>query len=68
MLGWLAGHTLNQLAGGTVEDLTGVALRWWSLVPAELMLVPAMIVLAILAGLLPAVVAYRTDVSRSLAP
>jgi putative ABC transport system permease protein len=68
LLGWLAGHTLNQLAGSTVENLTGVALRWWSLVPAEILLVPAMIALAVLAGLIPAMVAYRTDVSRSLAP
>ena len=32
----------------------------------ELMLIPALVVLASIVGYLPAVAAYRTDVSRSL--
>ena len=37
------------------------------LIPAELALVPALIVLSALAGYLPAMTAYRTDVSKALA-
>jgi putative ABC transport system permease protein len=36
--------------------------------PLELLIVPAMVLLAIVVGLLPAWTAYRTDVSKSLAP
>jgi hypothetical protein len=34
---------------------------------AEPFIIPGLVVIGILAGLLPALMAYRTDVSRSLA-
>jgi putative ABC transport system permease protein len=37
------------------------------LVPAELALVPGLILLAAAAGYLPAMTAYRTDVAKALA-
>ena len=50
---------IGTLLGGT-SAATGI------LMPLELLLVPALILLAILVGLWPAVEAYRTDVARSL--
>lgn len=43
-------------------------LSWDPTLSLELVLVPAMVLLAVIVGFLPALVAYRTDVSRSLAP
>jgi putative ABC transport system permease protein len=45
---------------GNTSSASGVAL------PLELLLVPALILLAVVVGLWPAVSAYRTDVARSL--
>jgi hypothetical protein len=46
----------------------GVSATFFSAAPtAELLLVPFLIVLAILAALLPALAAYRTDVAKWLA-
>ncbi|MEZ6114331.1 MAG: ABC transporter permease [Pirellulaceae bacterium] len=64
--GWLAGHTLNWLASGRIEQQTGVTLGFFDIVPAEALLIPALMLLAVLVGLLPALAAYRTDVSKSL--
>lgn len=46
-------------------ELWGFApiMRWLS---PEILMIPALIVLAVLVGLLPAVAAYRTDVAKSL--
>jgi putative ABC transport system permease protein len=67
LIGILLGHGLIGLAGPYVVERTGVALGlfefdWW-----ELVLIPALVVLASLVGFLPAVAAYRTDVAKSLA-
>jgi putative ABC transport system permease protein len=45
------------ITGSGAEDFT---------IPVESVLLPALIVLAILVGLWPAISAYRTDVARSL--
>jgi hypothetical protein len=34
--------------------------------PNELWIIPGLIIVGVLAGLIPALVAYRTDVSKSL--
>jgi putative ABC transport system permease protein len=46
----------------------GGSLPWDPSISLELVIIPGMVVLAALAGFVPALVAYRTDVSRSLAP
>jgi putative ABC transport system permease protein len=48
------------------ELLQASQLAWDPQIPLELVLIPAMVLLAVVVGFLPAVVAYRTDVSRSL--
>jgi putative ABC transport system permease protein len=82
--GWIAGHMLNWLASGQIEQRTGVAIGFFHLAPPlqnveflglepiigrlspELMLVPALVLLAVIVGFLPALAAYRTDVAESL--
>lgn len=77
--GFVLGHALIGLSGGFLLDKTGVQISFlqfpmWEiplaqgalLVPIELVLLPALIMLAGLVGYFPAVAAYRTDVSRAL--
>lgn len=65
--GWLLGHLLVAAIGPLVATDAGVTLGLMSAAPlAELLLVPLLVGLAILAGLLPALAAYRTDVARWL--
>lgn len=79
-LGWVVAHAVNGVISPWVQQRTGVALSIWDFAPglrfdwgwvdfylsSELMLVPGLVVLAILVGLLPAVSAYRLDVSENL--
>jgi putative ABC transport system permease protein len=67
LLGWLAGHALATGLSPMVEGRTGVRINFWDLHPNELWMIPGLILIGILAGIIPALVAYRTDVSRSLA-
>ena len=52
---------INALLRGVgLEPIQGLE------VPTELWLIPGLVLLAVLVGLLPAMAAYRTDVSRAL--
>lgn len=80
LIGWVAAHFVNGAISPLVQQRTGVELSVWDFAPgmrfdwgwgsfqvsAELMLVPGLMVLAILVGLLPAITAYRLDVSENL--
>jgi len=66
LLGWLIGHLLIGAAGPMITDYTGVVAPFLLFAPYELILIPALIVLAALAGFLPALAAYRTDVGKAL--
>ena len=66
-VGWLAGHLIGLLASPAVEYRTGIQMGLLTSVTLpELILIPGLILLATLAGLIPALSAYRTDVSRNL--
>jgi putative ABC transport system permease protein len=67
LLGVLLGHGMIGLASPYVVERTGVSLGLFEFDWQELVLIPGLVVLASLVGLLPAVAAYRTDVSKSLA-
>ena len=67
LLGMLLGHGMIGLAGPYVVERTGIALGLFEFDWQELVLIPALVILASLVGFLPAVAAYRTDVARSLA-
>lgn len=78
--GFLLGHALIGLSGEFLLAKTGVEVGFlqfpmWEIplqsgaaivVPVELVLLPALVLLAGLVGYFPAVAAYRTDVSRAL--
>lgn len=66
-LGMLLGHTLIGLASPYVEARTGVTLGLFEFDSQELILIPALVVLASIVGFLPAISAYRTDVAKALA-
>lgn len=65
--GWLLGRLLVLAISPAITARTGVSVGLAGVIPSELALVPLLIVLAILAGYLPAMTAYRTDVARALA-
>lgn len=80
LIGWIAAHLVNGLISPWIQQQTGVELSILDFAPgmnfnlgwgnfpvsSELMLVPGLVVLAILVGLLPAITAYRLDVSENL--
>lgn len=65
-LGLAMGHGLIGLLGPTIAENTGVIVHMWQFQLNEMILIPGLIILASVVGYLPAVVAYRTDVARSL--
>ena len=68
LVGWVLGHGIVAAIGPMITTNAGVSATFFSAAPtAELLLVPFLIALAILAALLPALAAYRTDVAKWLA-
>ena len=67
VLGAVLGHGLVGLAAPWIAGSTGIPIEPWVFQPNELILLPALVVLATVIGYLPAVIAYRTDVAKSLA-
>ena len=77
-LNWLASPVIEQRTGVSIgfldfapgvniyKLLGGMADIQWMSVSSELLLIPALLVLAIFVGFLPALAAYRTDVAGSL--
>jgi putative ABC transport system permease protein len=67
LCGWVLGHLLVGAIGPFIATNAGVSASVLSADPGtELLLVPGLVLLAIAAGVLPAVAAYRTDVARWL--
>lgn len=66
-LGWFAGHAIGWACSSFVEERTGVQVGFLNTLSLyELALVPGLILLATIAGIIPAFVAYRTNVSKNL--
>lgn len=66
LLGLALGHGLVFLAAPIVEARTGFLLNPYAFEPIELVLLPALIILASLVGFIPGMTAYRTDVAKTL--
>lgn len=64
--GVLLGHGLIALINPEITARTGVSISPLHFETAELILVPALVVLASLVGFVPALTAYRTDVAKNL--
>jgi putative ABC transport system permease protein len=66
LFGILLGHGLVFVAVPFVEERSDLYINPWSFEPQELFLIPALIVMAVVVGLIPALTAYRADVARNL--
>lgn len=66
ILGALIGHLAIGGLAPLIMSYANVMIRPWNFQLAELILIPALALLASVVGYLPAVVAYRTDVAQSL--
>jgi putative ABC transport system permease protein len=66
VLGLAMGHSLLFVGGPWIAERMRLPLSMLNFRAAELVLVPALIVLASIVGYLPALAAYRTDVGKSL--
>ena len=67
LIGIALGHGMVGLTSPYLVERTGILLSAFEFEWQELVLIPALVVLASLVGFLPAVVAYRTDVAKALA-
>lgn len=67
LLGWFGGHLAAVLCSGFIEEQTGLRVGMFNTISwQELTLIPGLVVLAVLAGVIPALAAYRTEVSKNL--
>ena len=66
LLGLALGHGLVFIAAPIVERQTGLIVNPLAFEMNELVLLPALLLLATLVGILPGLTAYRTDVAESL--
>jgi putative ABC transport system permease protein len=64
--GWFLAHAAIWLFSGEIEDRTGVQVGIFTTSYYEIAIFPLVLILALVAGLLPAVSAYRTDVGSNL--
>ncbi len=64
--GWLLAHAAILAAGSFIEQRTGVQVGMFSVSEYEWLVLPFVIVLSLLAGIVPAMAAYRTDVGSNL--
>jgi putative ABC transport system permease protein len=66
LAGWVLGHVIVAAIGPWITTNAGVSASLVSGSWAEAMLVPFLVTLAIVAALIPAIAAYRTDVAKWL--
>lgn len=67
LLGLLIGHGLAEWLGRSVPALSQWALTGWTVAPGEGWLVGLALLIGAVASMLPAVLAYRTDIAKVLA-
>lgn len=65
--GWFLAHAAIWIFSGEIEDRTGVQVGILTTSAYEWYIFPLVLILAALAGILPAASAYRTDVGSNLA-
>jgi putative ABC transport system permease protein len=66
VLGWFLAHLAILLYSGKIEEQTGISVHFFTVSSYEVYILPVVLVLALLAALLPAWSAYRTDVGSNL--
>lgn len=66
-IGWLVGHGIGFACSDLVEERTGIQIGFLNTITSvEWVLLPGLVVLATFAGVIPALAAYRTNVSENL--
>jgi putative ABC transport system permease protein len=68
LAGVIVGHGLTAVAGAILSARSGVAISPMAFRPEELLVIVGVLVLGALAGVLPALKAYRTDIADGLSP
>lgn len=66
-LGLVLGHFATELLGGAVQRAQQMRLTGWTWTPEEFVLIILALGVGLVAALLPALQAYRTDIARTLA-
>ncbi|MCC6423841.1 MAG: FtsX-like permease family protein [Phycisphaerales bacterium] len=66
VLGFILGHGLGALASVYFNSFIGEGLNWMAVGPEEVLYLVVVVVIALLAGLVPALKAYRTPVATNL--
>ncbi len=66
IIGWVIAHAGIVAYSGTIEEQTGVQVSFFTTSNNEVWILPLVIMLALIAALLPAWSAYRTDVGSNL--
>jgi putative ABC transport system permease protein len=67
LVGWIVGHAMGPLSNPWTMPTTGVRIDWFAVQSQwEWWIVPGLVLVGTLAGILPAIAAYRTPVAKSL--
>jgi putative ABC transport system permease protein len=66
ILGFLAGHGLAAVASEVLRQRLGEGITWWTAGRWEVGYLAGVVLLAVLAGLVPALKAYKTPVAQNL--
>ena len=66
LVGWVVGHLIGAVASGFMDRVIGQGFNWLSVGPWEWAYLAGVTVIAVLAGLVPALKAYRTPVATHL--
>jgi len=67
VLGLVLGHAVTEVLGTWLHASQRVYITGWTVVPGEFLLIVAALAVGLLSALLPAVLAYRTDIAEVLA-
>jgi putative ABC transport system permease protein len=65
--GLIVGHAIGAIGSAAMDRTLGQGFNWFAVGPEELAYLAGVVVVAVLAGLVPAMKAYRTPVATNLA-
>ncbi|HXA46273.1 MAG TPA: FtsX-like permease family protein, partial [Burkholderiaceae bacterium] len=67
LLGWILGHVAVEVLGRALSDDQNMSMSGWVSSPDEAWLLAVALAVGLLAALIPAIRAYRTDIATTLA-
>lgn len=66
IIGWVGGHLIGAMASDMMQRQVGQGFNWLAVSGQEVLYVGLVVVISVLAGLVPALKAYRTPVATNL--